>query len=417
MNTHHDMLAKAAAVPTQDNPAKAVANIMRQLPPSAHDAYAFYLYGNALYREGRLEEAASALRRSVYLAPDRPEAFNDLAATLFALGRESEAVPFIRRALTLAPDLPEAAETDSIWLLRYGRFREGWRKYEARLRTTANKEQTRVFPQPQWMGEPLNGRTILLHTEQGLGDMLQFVRYVPLVAQRGGRVILEVYHRTMPLLHHLPGVSQFIIRGNTVPPFDTHSSIMSLPLAFRTDLDSIPANIPYLTVPEDRIQVWRHRLGVRKNLRVGIVWSGNPAHRDDKRRSIPLEQFVRITRNDRRISFHVLQAEVRESDKEVLDAHPYIQNHAPQQVDFGETAALMTQLDLVIGIDTSVMHLCGALGVPGWVLLMNVADWRWLLARDDSPWYPSLELFRQPRHGDWDSVLDIVTARLDELLA
>ena len=410
------MLANAAAMPTKDNPAKVVANIMRQLPPSAHDAYAFYLYGNALYREGRLEEAATALRRSVYLGPDRPEAFNDLAATLFALGRESEAAPFIRRALTLAPDLPEAAETDSIWLLRYGRFREGWRKYEARLRTAANKDQVRVFPQPQWMGEPLNGRTILLHTEQGLGDMLQFVRYVPLVAQRGGRVILEVYHRTMPLLHHLPGVSRFIMRGDTVPPFDTHSSIMSLPLAFRTDLDSIPANIPYLTVQEDRIQVWRHRLGVRKNLRVGIVWSGNPAHRDDKRRSMPLEQFVRITRNDPRISFHVLQADVRDSDKEALDAHPHIHNHAPQQVDFGETAALMTQLDLVIGIDTSVMHLCGALGIPGWVLLMNVADWRWLLARDDSPWYPSLELFRQPRHGDWDSVLDKVAVRLDELL-
>jgi ADP-heptose:LPS heptosyltransferase len=152
-------------------------------------------------------------------------------------------------------------------------------------------------------------------------------------------------------------------------------------------------------------------------LRVGIVWSGNPAHRDDKRRSMSLAQFARIIRNDPRISFHILQAEIRDSDKETLAAYPHIHNHAPQQVDFGESAALMLQLDLVIGIDTSVMHLCGALGIPGWVLLMHVADWRWLLARDDSPWYPSLELFRQPRHGDWDAVLDNVSARLDELLA
>jgi Tetratricopeptide repeat/Glycosyltransferase family 9 (heptosyltransferase) len=416
MTSLHDMLAGAAALPADQKPAAAVAALMRQVPPSAYDGFTFYALGNALFREGRLEEADAALRRSVHLDPNRAEAFNDLAATLFAMGRETEAVVFIRRALDLAPDLAEAEETDAIWLLRYGRFREGWRKYEARMRTHNNKHLWRDFAQPRWRGEPLDGRTILLHSEQGLGDTIQFVRYAPLVAQRGGRVVLEVYPHVRPLLDGLPGIDRIIVRGEAVPPFDTYCSLLSLPLAFRTDLDSIPANVPYLRAREDKVLAWRRRLGPRRGLRVGIAWSGNPAHRDDTRRSIPFPLFRTLLRDDPRVSFYVVQADVRADDTEALTACPHVHNHARHLTDFGETAALLSLLDIVIGVDTSVMHLAGALGVPGWILLMNVADWRWLLTRDDSPWYPSLELFRQPRRGDWEAVLAAVSGRLEEML-
>jgi tetratricopeptide (TPR) repeat protein len=416
MTSFHEMLAGAAALPADQKPADAVSALMRQVPPSAYDGFTFYALGNAFFREGRLEEADVALRRSVHLDPNRAEAFNDLAATLFAMGRENEAVVFIRRALDLSPGLAEAEETDAIWLLRYGRFREGWRKYEARMRTHNNKHLLRDFAQPQWRGEPLNGRTILLHSEQGLGDTIQFVRYAPLVAQRGGRVILEVYPHVRPPLDGLPGVDRIIIRGEAVPPFDTYCSLLSLPLALRTDLDSIPANVPYLRVREEKVLAWRRRVGARRGLRVGIAWSGNPAHRDDARRSIPFPLFRTLLRDDPRVSFYVVQADVRADDTEALAACPHVHNYARHLTDFGETAALLSLLDIVIGVDTSVMHLAGALGIPGWVMLMNVADWRWLLARDDSPWYPSLELFRQPKRGDWETVLATVSGRLAEML-
>jgi hypothetical protein len=417
MTGFRDMIANAAALPVERKPADAVAAVMRQIPPGHYDGFTFYAYGNALFREGRLEEAEAMIRRAVHLDPTRAEAFNDLAATLFAMGRENEAVTFIRRSLDLAPDLAEAQETDAIWLLRYGRFREGWRKYEARMRTHANQHLWREMPQPRWQGEPLNGRRILLHSEQGLGDTIQFVRYAPLVAQRGGRVILEVYPHVRPLLDKLPGIERIVVRDEPLPPFDTHCPLLSLPLVFRTDLDSIPANVPYLHAREDKVQAWRRRLGPRSRLRVGIAWSGNPAHREDTRRSIPFPLFRTLLRDDPRISFHVVQADIRAEDTEAVAGCRHVFNHARHLTDFGETAALLSLLDIVIGVDTSVMHLAGALGVPAWVMLMHVADWRWLLTRDDSPWYPSHELFRQPSRGDWETVIATVARRLEETLA
>jgi len=416
MNGLREILVQAAALPGDEKPASAVEKIIRQVPPGLLDGYVLYLYGNALYKEGRLEEAEAVLRRSVHLDPTFPQSFNDLAATLFALGRDHEAVNFIRRSLAIDPGLAEAEETDAIWLLRYGRFREGWKKYEARFRSADAKHLTRDFNIPRWNGQPLDGRRILLHAEQGLGDTLQFLRYVPLVAQRGGRVFLEVYEPVRPLVDGLRGVERIILRGQSVPPVDTYCSLLSLPLVFRTDLDSIPANIPYLTVPEERLALWRRRLGPRRELRVGIAWSGNPLHRDDKRRSMPFSQFSVLTQADPRVSFHVIQADVRENEREELARLTHIHDHSALLKDFGDTAALLSLLDLVVGVDTSVMHLAGALGIPGWLMLMDVADWRWLLVRDDSPWYPSLELFRQPARYDWDSVLAKVAARMREML-
>jgi len=417
MTGFHEALTRAAILPPEEKPAEAVERLIRQIPPGQLDGYAFYVLGNTLFRDGRLEEAEAALRRAVRLDPGRAQAFNDLAATLFALGREHEAVNHIRRALALDPNLAEAQETDAIWLLRYGRFREGWKKYEARFRSADAAMVTRDIPAPRWQGEPLSGKRILLHAEQGLGDTIQFLRYVPLVAQLGGRVVLEVYEPVLPLLSGLRGVERVIIRGQPVPSVDTHCSLLSLPMIFRTDLDSIPANIPYLRAPAERLAIWRRRLGPRTDLRIGIVWSGNPRHREDKRRSMSFQQFSRLIRPDARASYHVIQAEVRDSDKADLAACANVRDHSALLKDFGDTAALLSLLDVVVGVDTSVMHLAGALGVPGCLMLMDVADWRWLLARDDSPWYPSLQLFRQPKRYDWESVLETVAERLQEMLA
>ncbi|HEX4366918.1 MAG TPA: tetratricopeptide repeat-containing glycosyltransferase family protein [Rhodopila sp.] len=382
----------------------------------ADDPFFLYALGNCQFIAGDCTEAAVALTTATRIDPTRAEAFNDLAATLFVLGRDAEALACLRRSLTLRPDLPEAQETDAMWLLRYGRFHEGWRKYEARFRTRANRHLWRSFAQPNWEGEKLGGRTILLHAEQGLGDALQFARYAPLVAARGGRVILQAYAEIVPLLTKLPGVATLIDTATAPPRFDVHCSLLSLPRVFGTDLDSIPAAVPYLTVPEARMAHWRHKLGPRRALRVGVAWSGNPKHRDDARRSIPFDVFATLLTDRPDIELHVLQTGLRRADRAGLQDRPWVRNHADVPQDFGDAGALVSLMDVVISVDTSIAHLAGALDRPVWLLLANLADWRWMMERDDTPWYPSMRLLRQPERGDWASVLSVVAARLGEML-
>jgi hypothetical protein len=380
------------------------------------EGYALYALGRLQYETGRYAEAETALSLSVRLDPTNAAAFNDLAACLFALDRDAEALAYIRRALDLNPELAESEESDSIWLLRYGRFRDGWRHYEARQRTSQGERFDRHFTTPQWRGGPIQGRTILLHVEQGVGDTIQFLRYAPLVAARGARVVLEVYRGLRELTEGLPGVAEVVEYGEPLPPFDLHCPMLSLPLCFGTELDSIPASIPYLRVPRDRIFQWHTRLGPRQRMRVGIAWSGNPLHRDDARRSIPLAALRTLLAPQPDREFHVLQAEVRESDRAVLAALPHVHDYSGLLRDFADTAALISLMDLVISVDTSVAHLAGALGWPVWLLLSSVADWRWLLERDDSPWYPSFWLFRQQVRGDWAAVLTRVERELSAML-
>jgi hypothetical protein len=393
----------------------AIALAKRAVAIGIDDGFFLYVLGNCLFKAGEYAEAAANLAASVRLDPARAEAFNDLAAALFVLGRDAEALTCLRRALILRPGLPEAEETDAIWLLRYGRFREGWRKYEARFDTHENRHLRRPFTQPKWQGEPLRGRTILLHAEQGFGDALQFIRYAPMVAARGGRVILGVYPGIAPLLARMPGIAQVVDLGGMLPPFDLHCSLMSLPLVFGTDMDSIPATIPYLTVPADRLSRWRVRLGPRRGLRVGVAWSGNPQHRDDARRSIPFATFSALLADRAGIAFHVVQTQLRDADRVALQDFPHVRNHANTLTDFADAGALVSLMDVVISVDTAVVHLAGALGRPVWLLLAQLADWRWLLERDDSPWYPSVWLLRQSERGDWGSILAVVAERLEEM--
>ena len=263
-------------------------------------------------------------------------------------------------------------------------------------------------------GEPIDGKTILIRIDEGLGDSIQFARYVPMVAALGARVILVVAEAAHPLLEKLPGVSQCLpVTTETLPAFDMHCPMCSLPLAFGTRLDTIPS-VPYLPAPDAaRVQAWETRLGPRTKLRVGLVWSGNPKHGNDHNRSIPLLMLAPLLDTD--ATFVSLQKDPRADDRTLLRERTDILDLTADLTDFVETAALISCLDLVITVDTSVAHLAGALGCPTWILLPFVPDYRWLLDRDDSPWYPTVRLFRQTETREYGSVVERVRRELQEL--
>ena len=403
----------------------------------------------ALLALRQFERALSDNLRANTLAPDNPDTHNNIGACLQSLGREEEALAWFNRALKRLPDSIEIlnnkanilqqlqrfgealalyadirarrlnnATTDWNWALLkmlLGDFEAGWTGREARW-TIPDPAPYPKFSQPMWLGkESIAGKTILVHVDEGLGDTIQFVRYVPMVAERGARVILAVERPLLPLLSGFPGVSQCLAFSDPLPGFDMHCPIGSLPLAFNTQLDSIPAATSYLThPPQPRIDAWNRRLGPHDRLRVGLVWSGSRTHRNDHNRSTSLQSLSRILDVD--AVFVSLQKDVRETDQAEL-ARSTIIDWTAELTDFADTAALVKCLDLVISVDTSVAHLAGALGCPTWVLLPWTPDYRWLLDRDDSPWYPCVRLFRQSETRDYRSVLDRVRVELLKLAA
>jgi Glycosyltransferase family 9 (heptosyltransferase) len=259
--------------------------------------------------------------------------------------------------------------------------------------------------QPLWLGEaPLAGKTILLHDEQGFGDAIQFVRYVPLVAARARKVILEVQRPLKSLFSGIAGASLILGRGEELPAFDCHCPLVSLPLAFKTRLDTIPATVPYLSASDDRIIKWKPRLPRSGKRRIGMAWAGSQAFKGDRTRSIGLPRLSPLLAAAG-VEFYGIQRELREGDRKILESHPHVVHLGDTITDFDDTAAIISLLDLVISSDTSVVHLAGALGKPLWILLQYAADWRWLLDRGDSPWYPTARLFWQPEMGDWESVV------------
>jgi len=250
----------------------------------------------------------------------------------------------------------------------------------------------------------------LLHAEQGYGDTLQFCRYVPRVQALGATIILEVQPPLVSLLQgQFPGVT-VIAHGQPLPAFDLHCPLMSLPLAFKTQLDSIPADIPYLQARPERIAAWGERLGPRQRPRIGVVWSGNPAHKNDHNRSLPLSQLEQLLQLP--YDWHILQKDIQPGDQDTLRSLPQLQDHRPELTDFDATAGLLSHMDLLISVDTAVAHLAGSLGKPLWLLLPYLPDYRWLLDRPDSPWYPSFTLYRQPAMGDWGTVVEDLRRRL-----
>ncbi|MBR0776087.1 tetratricopeptide repeat protein [Bradyrhizobium diazoefficiens] len=363
--------------------------------------------GNVLRDCDRFHEAESCLRIALDCNPAWPEALNNLGSVLVDLGRPEEAIQSFRTALSQRPDYPEAQANLAVALLLAGQFEEGWRQHEWRWKRNTTKSKLRDFSQPLWDGGDIGDRVLLLHAEQGFGDTIQFCRFVPAIAA-GRRVILEVQPPLVPLLAGLPGIERIVARRDPLPPFDLHCPLLSLPRALGITLETIPQE-PYLRADPERVAAWRQRVRQLDGLRVGFAWAGNQTMVGDRRRSIPLERFSQLA-DISGVSFVSLQkgSAASQSLPPGLSLHDWTDDLH----DFGDTAALIEALDLVISVDTAVVHLAGALGRPVWLLNRFNRCWRWLVNRDDSPWYPTLRQFRQPEPGDWDSVLENVRAAL-----
>jgi tetratricopeptide (TPR) repeat protein len=373
-------------------------------------------YGVVLHKLGRNEEAVVHFDRALTLKADFVEALNHRGSALGELHRFDEALASFDRAVALKPDFSEAHWNAALLRLLLGDFVNGWREREWGRKCRAVGFVERPFSQALWLGEAsLAGKTILLHSDEGLGDTIQFARYAPLLAARGARVMLEVDPVLRTLLSGMDGVACVPRGSDEAHDFDLHCPLSSLPLACRTQLETIPA-APYMSAPPQSIvDAWQVRLGARNGLRVGLVWSGNPTHGNDRNRSISLRSLAPLLDCD--ATFVSLQKELRPADAAYLQERGGIIDLTAHLSDFVETAALVSCLDLVITVDTSVAHLSGALFRPTWVLLPHTPDYRWLLDRPDSPWYPTVRLFRQDATRDYARVVESVRAELQALIA
>jgi tetratricopeptide (TPR) repeat protein len=374
--------------------------------------------GDALQSLGRQQEAVEWFDKALERRPGFIPAINNKAFSLAQLHRFEEAFAIHERLKRTGANTAAADWNLSLLQMLTGNFEEGWAGREARWNAPVLPCAYPKFSQPMWLGQPsIEDKTILVHVDEGLGDTIQFVRYVPMLAARGARVILVVADAVYPLLAEMPGASQCLpLSAEPLPAFDVHCPLGSLPLAFQTRLDTIPSEISYLPAPaEALVRAWEHRLGPREKLRVGLVWSGNPAHRNDRNRSLSLQALSRILDAD--ATFVSLQKDPKTDDKALLRERADIVDLTEHLANFSETAALVSCLDLVITVDTSVAHLAAALGRPTWILLPYVPDYRWLLDRDDSPWYPTVRLFRQTEIRDYAPVLDRVRTALLMLIS
>jgi len=356
-----------------------------------------------------LDEAAEAFEKSLQLDPNYAQAYLGLGEAARERGQLERAMACYDRALAIEPQLSEANFNKAVFLLRQGDFQAGWARYEWRWKCPGFMKAMPQISQPRWQGEELEGRRILLFCEQGFGDAIQFVRYAPLVADRGGHVILACPEQLTRLFRTMRGVHELTPRESQLPPFDVHCPLMSLPHVLGTTLESIPAEVPYLHPVASDIDAWRRRVSERPGLRVGVVWAGASFFKDDRRRSCPLEALEPLLETPG-ASFFSLQIGPRSADLARLGGR--IVDLSPHLGDFADTAAAISQLDLVISVDTAVVHLAGALAKPVWVLLRFQNEWRWLTNRQDSPWYPTARLFRQDKPGDWPGAVEQVIRAL-----
>jgi tetratricopeptide (TPR) repeat protein len=404
---------------------EAVASYDRALALQPDLAQAHSNRADALRLLERFDEALAACDRAIALAPDTAQPRVNRGAVLVDLARFEQARAAYEAALALEPDNPEYLLSSSFAVLGVGDYAEGFRRYHYRWAVQGPRRfvPERAFAAPLWLGEtPIAGKTLLLHSEQGFGDTLQFCRYADLAAGLGARVVIEAPKPLAALLRSLKGAAEVVAQGDALPPFDAHCPMMSLPLALGTRVETIPGDTPYLYADPAKAQDWARRLGPRTRPRVGLVWSsGFRANQPqlwpiNRRKTLPLAKLAAL--QGLALEFHSLQkGEPAESEFATLMAKgwggPPIASHADALQDFSDTAALMQNLDLVVSVDTSTAHLAGALGRPVWVLNPFGTCWRWFTGREDSPWYPTARLFRQAAYGDWDAPVQALRAALE----
>jgi len=381
--------------------------------------------------QNKSEAAVAAHRRAIAADPAYAKGHANLAFALRNVGEIDEALAVSHRAVELGPDQPQTRFNHAHNLLLTGDLKNGFADYHWERKCKSFHDVLEKFSQPEWQGEALSGRTLLLFAEYGLGDALQFVRYLPMVAAMGGSIVLQVQPALASLLRMMPGVT-VVARGEPLPPFDLQLPLMSLARVFGTTLDTIPAAVPYLHPDPAKLALWRSALddatldgttlgdttlGDATPLKVGVVWAGNPRHSGDRQRSLSAEAVLpRLVTPG--VQLYNLQKEPRPADVPVLaELGADIIDLAPALGDFADTAAAIGALDLVIAVDTSVAHLAGALGRPVWVLLPHSLDWRRLRDREDSPWYPTMRLFRQHKPQAWEGVLARASCELARVAA
>jgi len=392
---------------------QALQSYEKALALSPNYAQAHYNCANVLQELNQLDSALDACAKAIALDKNYADAYCVQGIVLYKLNRLEESLQSLNFALTLMPTHPDANFNKALVNLTLGNFEDGWRLFEWRWKTGLAKKYHRTFSQPLWLGQhSLQNKTIFIYAEQGLGDVIQFCRYLPILKGLGAKVIIQVPNGLKSLIESLNDGSEVLSLEELAVDFDYHCPIMSLPLAFKTTPSTIPCSIPYLYPRSAQQLLWQSQLGKRGQLRVGLIWTGSATHKNDRNRSISLHDLCPLLSLP--IEFHSLQKEYRGGDQELLKNLSGIDHHADLK-DFSDTAALISALDLVISVDTSVAHLAGAMGKPTWLLLPFSADYRWMTKRLDSPWYPSMKLFRQTSAGEWADVLEVVKSQLIQM--
>lgn len=386
---------------------EAIAEFRRAIELKKDDADAYSNMGMALLGTGRIDEAHAAIRTAIHLQPQMRQAYNNLGRVLGEMGQFQEAFNAYSKAISLKSDYAKAHGNLALLYLLLGDFQHGWAEYEWRLESPSIVR--RRLEKPRWNGGDLTGKTIFVYPEQGFGDMIQFARFMPRLAERGAKVILET---PTELLRIFRDVAQIIAEGQPVPPYDVHCPLLSLGGILNITAQTIPAPIPYLKADPQRALQWAKRFdSTDHRLRVGLVWAGRKVHSNERNRSMKLVQFAELA-SVADVAFYSLQKGDRAAEAANPPAGMTLTDWTDELKDFADTAALMEHLDLIVTVDTAVAHLAGAMGKKVWVMLPMVPDWRWMLEREDTPWYPTMRLFRQKSRGDWADVVRRVREEL-----
>ena len=413
--THVEILTTLGVLLLQQGRSEAgFQQLKKSLSINPNQPAALYNMAVELQKLARLDEALACYNQALKINPQDINALINRGNTQKDLKQYKEAIASFERALAMQPNIASAHWNKSLTHILLGEYEQGWKEYEWGWQC-GERGKPRQYSQPTWLGdESVTGKTILIHPEQGFGDLIQFCRYVPILEKLGAKVILEAPASLVELMASLSRTLTVIKEGEALPTFDLVCPVMSLPLALKTTIESIPANTPYLSVSQTKKQYWEAKLGVKTLPRIGIVWSGSMTNKIDNnvcaRRNIPLAELKPLF--ELPLEFHVLQKDIRPEDKLILDGLTQLHFHQEELNDFADTASIIQEMDVVISVCTSVAHLAGALRHETWVLLPYSADYRWMLNEHDSAWYPSVELFRSNKIGDWSDVIQQTTQKL-----